>query len=160
MGVDYYYLNRDKKQYFPCGMLNRCGRFRSIGQSPAGRALALLLEERGAWANDRIAVIADSSAEWEEVFVSGIDIQADVELMLFDVDGFSWFKEEIEDPIVFRELCAIALILRRQDVIAFLNETVGVHKWEAKYHEHLKHNTDHWSQRIVEAGERRLRLRT
>jgi len=158
MGVDYYYLNRDKSQFFPSGLFHYCGRFKSAGPGLGGRALAILLSEYGTWRNDRISLIAEMEPEFNEMLSSGVDIEVEVEIMLLDFDGTEWIEDALESSIVFAEMCALAILLGRVDVIALLDEKFGTGKWQKKYQEHLKCNSDYWSRKIVEARNRGLNI--
>jgi hypothetical protein len=162
MGVYYHYVNHDKRQHFICGLCSWDDRFSGIGRGPGARALAILLSERGTWRNDRISVIGDDgvdSKEFEYIFVNYIDIEIEAQLMLLDVDGVEWIEAVIDSsPNAFSNLCQFAIHLRRPDVIALLDAKYGVGNWQRRYEEYLKRNTDTWSQKIVEAGNRRLKL--
>src|SRR5262245_18990587 len=158
MGVDCYYFNRDKSQFFPSGLFHYCGRFKSAGQGLGGRALAILLSEYGTWRNDRISLIADMEPEFGALVSSSVDIEVDVEIMLLDFDGTEWIKDALVNSIVFEEMCALAILMGRGDVIALLDEKFGTGKWQKKYQEHLKCNSDYWSRKIVEARNSGLKI--
>jgi hypothetical protein len=161
MSVAYIYMNPDKKQFYHCGLLGFGSHFSAIGKGPGARALALLLSDRGTWKNDRISVVGDTSIDFENVYVDGTDIEVEVELMLLDVDGPEWLEELLEESIIaFRTVCALAIQLRRPDVIKLLDKKFGVGKWQRTYENELKGNTDFWSQKIVDAGQRSIQLLT
>lgn len=159
MGVDYIYLNQDKKQFFYCGIFGHSSRFSAIGTGPGARALAILLSRQGTWGDNRISVAADTSKKFDDVFLNGVDIEVEVGLMLLDVDGTDWIEERLEDNIIaFKKMCGIAIQLRRPDVMKMLDKVFGKGKWQRKYENHLKGNTDTWSQKIADAGQRTIRL--
>lgn len=159
MGVDYIYVNHDKGQFYYCGLLGWSSRFSAIGFGPGARALAILLSERGTWRYDRISVVADTAKEFDEIFISSVDIGVEVELMLIDVDGLEWIEAELErSALAFEKMSAFALLLRRSDIANMLDKKFGVGKWQRRYEKHLQANTDLWSQRIVEAQNRRLKI--
>jgi hypothetical protein len=161
MGVSYFYLNYAKGQFYHCGLLGWSSRFSAIGSGPGARALAILLSERGTWGTDRISVVADGTKEFDKVFINSLDIEVEVELMLIDVDGLEWIEAELEQSSrAFVKMCAFALLLRRSDILNMLDKKFGVGKWQQRYQKHLKANTDTWSQRIIEAQSRGLRLLT
>jgi hypothetical protein len=104
-------------------------------------------------------VVSDISPEFDEIFMNSVDIEVEVELMLLDVDGLEWIEAELEQSILaFERMCAIALLLRRSDVVTMLDKRFGVGKWQRRYDNHLKGTTDIWSQKIVEAQNRRLKI--
>ena len=159
MSVSYIYLNADKGQFFHCGLLGYASSFSAIGSGPGARALAILLSERGTWRNDRIAVVGDTSQEFDRALHTGVDVEVEVELMLLDIDGLAWVEELLEKSIIaFRTMCAFALHLRHPNVIRMLDNKFGVGKWQRKYENELKANTDLWSQMVVDAGIRRIQL--
>lgn len=161
MGVDYIYVNQDKGQFYRCGLLGWSSRFSAIGFGPGARALAILLSERGTWRNDRISVIAETSKEFDEIFINAVDIEVEAELMLIDVDGLEWIEAELERSILaFERMCAFALLLRRSDIVNLLDKKFGVGKWQRQYEKHLQANTDLWSQKIIEAENRHLKILT
>lgn len=159
MGMDYIYANSDKGQYYYCGLLGWSCRFSAVGLGPGARALAILLSDRGTWRNDRVSVVADTSKEFEEIFVNWIDIEVEAELMLIEVDGLKWIEDEIDrSNVAFEKMCAIALLLRRSDVVSMLDTKFGVGKWQRQYEKYLQGNTDLWSQKVVEAQHRSLKI--
>jgi hypothetical protein len=159
MGVDYIYLNQDKRQYYRCGIFGWGSHFSAIGSGPGARALAILLSERGTWKNDRVSVVADTSKEFDDIFTSGVDIEVEVELMLLDVDGLEWIDERLDQSIIaFTRMCEFAIQLRRPDVMKKLDKKFGVGKWQGRYEEYWKHNTNVWSQKVTEAGNRQLKI--
>ena len=161
MGVDYVYLNGDKRQFFHCGLSGFSSRFSAIGAGPGARALAILLSERGSWRNDRISVVADTSPEFDDVFLTGTDVGVEVELMLLDVDGLDWIEGRLEDSgIAFENVCAYAIHLRRADVIRMLDKTFGAGVWQRKYERLLQSGAADWSQKVSDAGFRHIRLLT
>lgn len=79
-------------------------------------------------------------------------------LLLMDVDGLDWIEERLDRGIVFTEACAIALLLRRKDVVNMLNRKFGVAGWNKQYEKHHHGNTDIWSQKYVDAMKRGIKL--
>src|SRR5262249_21423127 len=134
MSLAHIYLNRDKKQFFHCGLLGFGSHFSAIGMGPGARALAILLSERGQWRNDRISVVAETSKEFDDALSNAVDIEVEVELMLLDVDGLGWIEELLETSIIaFRTMCAFAIHLRHPKVIKMLDRRFGAGNWQRKY---------------------------
>ena len=159
MGVDYYYVNRIKSQFYSCGLFGRSSRFNAIGQGPGARALAILLSDRGTWKNDRISVVADSVPEFEDIFSTFDNIDASVALMLIDIDGLEWIERSLsESTLVFGLVCAIGILTRRQDVVKLLDTKYGIGKWHKEYERYLHGNTDLWSQKVIDALNRDLKI--
>lgn len=145
MGVDYYYLNHDKSQFFDSGLFGLNSRFEYIGSAPGARALAILLSERGTWMGDRISVIGDTSEAFEDAFANGVEITVEAELMLLDVDGLDWLEARLAEPysvLTFKKAYAFATLLKRADVARALDNVFGAGKWQRQYQEYQKGNTD------------------
>ena len=159
MGVSHLYANAAKNQFYDCGLFGFSSNFSAIGKGPGARALALLLSDRGTWKNDPVSIVAETSPEFEKIYVCGIDIEVEVELMLIDVDGLEWLEELLDRSIsAFHTTCALAFLLRRADLVAMLDKKFGIGKWQRKYENDLKGTTDYWSQKIVEASQRSVQL--
>ena len=159
MGLCYFYINRDKEQFFDCGLAGLNNRFNRVGTEPGSRALAILLSDHGTWQGDRIAVVGDTSDEFEEMVIRGTDIVVEAELMLMKFDGLGWVEERLDVSItMFQRMCCYALLLRHPDVRAMLDQKYGAGKWEGRYEKHLQGNTDLWSQRVIDAKNRGLDL--
>jgi hypothetical protein len=159
MGLSYYYVNRDKEQFFDCGLGSFNSRFNRVGTEPGSRALAILLSERGTWQGDRIAVVGDTCREFEELMIRGIDIEVEAELMLMKFDGLGWVEEDLDVSIsMFQRMCCYALLMRHADVTAMLDRKYGTWKWQGLYEKHLQGNTDLWSQSVINAKNRGLDL--
>ncbi|MBP3960752.1 hypothetical protein J8F10_36485 [Gemmata sp. G18] len=159
MSLSYFYVNRDKEQFFRCGLDGLNNRFNRVGTEPGSRALAILLSEHGTWQGDRIAVVSDSSEEFEELVIRGIDIGVEVQLMLMKFDGLGWVEECLDVSIsMFQRMCCYALLLRHADVTVMLDRKYGPGKWQKRYEKHLQGNTDLQSQRVVDAKNRALDL--
>ncbi|MBA4189333.1 MAG: hypothetical protein C0467_15155 [Planctomycetaceae bacterium] len=159
MGLSYFYVNRDKVQFFDSGLACSNNRFNRVGTEPGSRALAILLSEHGTWQGDRIAVVGDTSEEFEELVIRGIDIVVEAELMLTNFDGLGWVEERLDASIsMFQRMCCYALLLRRADVAAMLDRKYGIGKWQGRYENHLQDNTDLWTQRVIDAKNRGLDL--
>jgi hypothetical protein len=155
MGVNHFYVNHDKRQYFLTGLWGYSSRSAAIGQGPGARALAILLSDRGVWQGDRISVVADTSPVFAELQENGVDIEIEAELMLLGLEPLS--IAECGDS-AFTRLCAYAVLLRHPEAIQILDTKHGPHKWLARYNKSLQHNTDLRSQRVLAARERALRL--
>jgi hypothetical protein len=159
MGLSYFYVNRDKEQFFDCGLAGLNNSFNTVGTEPGSRALAILLFDHGTWQGDRIAVVSDISNEFEELVIRGTDIVVEAELMLMKFDGVGWVEERLDvSSTMFQRMCCYALLLRHPDVSAMLDRKYGVGKWQRRYEKHLQGNTDLWSQRIISAKNRGLDL--
>lgn len=159
MGLGYFYVNRDRAQFFDCGLAGLNNRFDRVGTEPGSRALAILLSDHGTWQGDRIAVVGDTSGEFEEVVIRGTDIVVEAELMLVTFDGLGWVEECVDLSItMFQRMCCYALLLRHAGVSAMLDRRYGVGKWQRRYENQLQGNTDLWSQRVIDAKNRGLDL--
>lgn len=159
MSATHAYVNHDKAQWFRCGIFGRRDDFHGIGRGPGARALGILLSDRGTWIGDHISIISDFSAAFERLYVTATNIDVEVELMLIDVDGLDWIERDLDSyPIMFRQMCAFATLLRRKDIIDMLNAKYGIGKWQRRYERELQGNTDLWSQSIIDAAQRNLKL--
>jgi hypothetical protein len=126
--------------------MGRSSALSAIGRGPGARGLAILLSDRGTWKGDRLSVIDDASTEFERLYVAAVNIDVEVELMLIDVDGLDWIECELDTNIlIFRQMCAFAFLLRRQDIMNMLNAKFGIGKWQRRYETHLQGTTDYWS---------------
>jgi hypothetical protein len=159
MGVSYFYANQDKRQFFNCGLCGLNSRFWAIGSGPGSRALTILLSSFGTWNGDRISVVADTSEEFDELVIRGINVEIEAELMLTQFDGLSWLEEQLDLSITtFTRVCCYALLLRHAGITEMLNRKYGVGKWQQQYENHLQANTDLWSEKVIEAKNRGLDL--
>lgn len=155
MSLDYAYVNHDKRQHYFCGMLGWRSDFAAIGCGPGARALGILLSDRGKWSRDRISVVSDTSAELSDLTAASVDIGVDVTLMLLDVDGTEWIDSQLETSTeAFRRMCAIAIQLRRSDVLDMLNNRFGVGNWQRRYKAETDQSFDPWQIRLSEALKR------
>ena len=100
-----------------------------------------------------MSMVGDCSAEYEKICVEYTDITVDVELYLIDRDGLDSLPAI--NNICFERLYCYATYLRREDVSQFLDSHYGRGKWQKKYEQHVKNNFDYWSQRIIDAGNRK-----
>ncbi len=159
MGLSYFYVNFDKGQFFDCGLDGLNNRFNRVGTEPGSRALAILLSDHGTWKGDRVAVVADTSEEFEELVTRGIDIVVETELMLMKFDGLGWVEELLDVSIsMFQRMCCYSLLLRHSGVTEMLDRKYGAGKWQRRYEKHVQINTDRWSQRVIDAKNRGLDL--
>lgn len=159
MGVEYVYANSRKAQFFHCGLLGWNGKFSGIGRAgPGARALAILLSDRGTWKDDPIAVLGESK-EFDNLVANGVDIAVEVVLMLIEVDGLEWIEAELETSPLFSPMCELAIHLRRPDIVGMLERKFGKGKWQRRYETHLKkHDWWNWTQRVVDAANRQLKI--
>jgi hypothetical protein len=155
MGLDYFYVNQDKDQFFDCGLFGTNSHFSRAGSAPGARALVILLS-CGSWKGDRISVVSDCSAEFEELVTHGLNVEVEAELMLIEFDGLDWIEELLE--VLFNRMCCYALLLRHPGIIDMLDRKYGVGKWQRRYEKHLQGNSDCWSQRVIDAQNRGLNL--
>lgn len=161
MSLDYFYVNRDKRQFFPVGLPDTNSRFGAVGTGRGARALALLLSERGAWRGDRIALVSDTDAEFEELVARGADIRIEAELAVLAFGGLEQLESELDScSSSFERMCAYALILGHKAVTAMLDQKFGQRKWQLRYEQSLQsHPTvDQWTQRVIDAKNRGLTL--
>jgi hypothetical protein len=159
MGVTYFYVNLDKRQFFTCGLFGRSSRYSGIGLGPSARALAILLSDRGTWRNDRISIVGDTSEEFSDLLWNGLNIEVEVVLMLIDVDGLEWVEAELDDDILaFEAMCDLAFHLRHLDVVRMLDRKHGAGKWQRKYEHHVRGNTDIWAEKVIEARDRGIKI--
>lgn len=122
MSLDYFYVNRDKCQFFPVGLPNTNSRFAAAGTGAGARALALLLSDRGVWRGDRIALVSDTDAEFEELVARGTDIRIEAELAVLAFGGLEEIERELDlYPSTFERMCAYALLLGHEAVNAMLD---------------------------------------
>jgi hypothetical protein len=159
MGVSYFYVNHDKEQFFDCGLPGLNNRFWAIGAGPGSRVLTILLSSRGTWKGDRISVVADTSEEFDELVIRGVNVEVEAELMLIEVDGLGWLEERLDLSIVtFARVCCYALLLRHPGITEMLNRKYGIGKWQQQYEKHLQVNTDLWSEKVIDAKNRGIDL--
>lgn len=160
MGSSYVYLNHDKRQYFRCGLFLASSDFSAIGNGPGGRALALLLSERGSWNGERVSAVSDTSEGWEAVHGELMNIEPEVALMLIDIDGLAWLEEKLADSnLVFSRLCALASHQRHPGIGQLLDRTFGAGNWQRRYRNYLRENTPWpWLEQVTAARDRRLNL--
>jgi hypothetical protein len=158
VGVTYLYVNHDKQQFFTCGLFG-CAGFRSIGIGHSARAAAILLSDNSTWKENRISVMRDTSEDFSNLQWSGLDIEVEVVLTLIEVDGLEWIEAELDGNIeVFTCMCDFAFHQRDRDVIKLLDHKFGAGKWQRKYENYAKGNTDFWAQKVIQARDRALRL--
>ena len=159
MGIDYIYANHTKKQYFDVGLFGGSGRLRSSGFGFGSRALSLLISERGSWNSDSIEMLSDVTDK--SLFVSSeyTNISVEAELLILDVDGVEYFKEESElDFTTFSNLCLYAMTLRRQEVIDLMDKMYGSGVWQKMYKDHYREHTSRMEHAIYEAQARNIVL--
>jgi hypothetical protein len=157
MGIDYFYANHSKKQYFDIGLFGESCRSRYAGFGLGSRALSLLISEKGSWNSDPIEMVNDVSDK--SLFISSeyTNISVEAELLILDVDGVEYFKEQSElDFTTFSNLCLYAMILRRPEVIELLDKKYGRGGWQKLYKDHYSGQTTGLEHAIYEAQGRSL----
>ena len=159
MGVDFAYVNHDKREYFGAGLFAWNSRFSSLGRGPGARALGILLSHLGSWRGDRVSAVGDASDDYANVATTFDDVEIEAELMLIDLDGFEWVETRLqEDHFLFLRMCDYATYFRREDVNELLDETFGAGKWQRRYAEHCKRtSSDFWIQKVIDAANRPLK---
>ena len=87
-------------------------------------------------------------------------IEVEAELMLIAVDGFQWVEDQLatDNIVTFIKMCNLAMYWPREDIAKLLDKKFGPQKWQQRYQNHLKGNTDIWSQRVIDAVDRRMKI--
>lgn len=135
MGVYYFYVNHDKKQYFSIGLLGYGMKWRCLGQTPAARAFSLMLLEESYWKNNRVCVIGDeaSEAEFDRIEQEYQNIEIDATLLLFEKDSIDKYSEHLQEGSdMFILLCEIVDILDIPDIRRYVSQAYG-DSWRKKY---------------------------
>lgn len=134
VGTSYGYANRDRREYFSCGLFGAGSRHSALGCGPAARALGLLLSEHGAWCGGRIAVVRDTADEWSTLRRESVDVGVEAELLLLEIDGFEWLETRVrESDATLLRLGDFAVHLQRTDVAGFLDATFGETEWRRRH---------------------------
>ncbi len=162
MGIDYFYANHSKKQYFDIGLFGESCLSKYAGFGFGSRVLSLLISEHGSWNSDSIEMVDDISDK--SLFVSSgyTKINVEAELLILDVDGVENFKNFYKnsefDFTTFSHLCLYAMILRRPEVIELLDKKYGCGVWQKQYKDHYSDHTASMEHAIYEAQARNIVL--
>ena len=159
MGIDYAYANHTKKQYFDVGLFGESCGGKHAGYSFGSRALSLLISEQGSWSCDSIEMVTDVTDKSLQISAEYTNIGVEAELLILDVDGVEVFVELGElDLTTFTKLCLYAMILRRPDVLEFLDRKYGPGGWQKQYKDHYRSMSSGMENAIHEAQSRALVL--
>jgi hypothetical protein len=159
MGIDYVYANHTKKQYLDVGLFGESCRGEHAGYSFGSRALSLLVSEQGSWNCDSIEMVGDVGDKSLKISAEYTNIGVEAELLILDVDGVAVFDAQDElDFSTFTKLCLCAMILRRPDVLEFLDGKYGPGGWQRQYKDHYRGVSSGLEDAIHEAQGRGLKL--
>lgn len=159
MGIDYKYVNHTKKQCFDVGLFGESCRRHHAGYSFGSRALSLLISEQGSWCCDSLEMVDDITDKSMVISAEYTNVSVEAELLILDIDGLDIFDIEDElDITTFSKLCLYGMILRRPDVIEFLDKKHGAGGWQKQYKDHYRGFTSGYESGIQEAQGRSLVL--
>ncbi len=159
MGTDYVYANHTKRQYLDVGLFGEGCSVRHAGYCYGSRVLSLLISEHGNWQCDSIEMVSDVCDKWKTISADYASIDTEAELLILNVDGVGVFDGERElDLSAFTKLCLYARILRRSDVIRFLDRRYGPGGWQKQFEDRYRGMSSSMETAIIEALERKLVL--
>jgi len=159
MGIDYVYANHSKKQYFDIGLFGESCRSRCAGFGLGSRALSLLISGQGSWNSDSIEMVDDVSETIFLISSEYTNISVEAELLILDVDGTEYFDEQSDlNYTAFSNLCLYAMILRRPEVIKFLDKKYSPGSWQKQYKDQYRGHTAGMENAVYETQNRKIVL--
>ena len=145
MGEYYHYVNFSKKLSASISAIDGGDKKYDIGRSLTARAFALLLSRIsygyadrfhwmvGSWEKDHVAVVGDYDADYEMIDEKFTSFDANLFMLLIDVDGFEEIAEIVkEDDNLFLQVCYLIETNQAPELLPEMKEHFGEDFWNRR----------------------------